>query len=1056
LPPTSPERWRRVRALVEAALDRPPEERAAFLDAATGGDTDLVAEALRLLAAEPDAATLEPPQGGMFVELTDPEREAGRRIGPYALRRRIGVGGMGTVHLATRADGAFERQVAIKLVRPGLDSKEVLARFRRERQVLANLSHPGIAQLLDGGATDDDLPYLVLEYVDGEPIDRYCDENRIDLDGRLALVVRVCEAVQHAHEQMVVHRDLKPTNILVTPQGMPKLLDFGIAKVLDPEKSAAGLEITRGTQGFMTPAYASPEQVRGRSVTPASDVFSLGVVLYRLLTGHLPLALETTSAAEIERIVCEQEPARPSHAVTRPVHDHVTDTTTTPELLSRRLGTTPRELRRRIAGDLDHIVLKALRKEPRLRYANARELADDLERYRAGRPVGARRGTALYRAERFLRRNRLRLASAALALVAVASLFLALGGRPGAPSRPPLLAVLPVHSVDGDVAADALARTLGHGLPAVLVSSATRVLSTSFVADHLAQGLPASELEHAAGVDWLLACALERRAGALDLLVELRAPGDGSLKLSRVERDVRLTEVSALVARLGRAVRAALGDEERTQWEAGPSLSSAALSSYSFGLSAAERGDFVDAQQHFEHAIELDPEFALAHLRRAWALAWRDHGLELGEARAALDKALGSRQRLTPADRVKAELLDALIRSNWFPLGAGEVQKARDLVSAQPRDEEALELWMELAYHHPREGDMLEAFEASSRLLALDPSQTSGHVHRMFAAGMIRDRAAERASAEWITLNARDSEHYLDALMRVEPGADLTVEIRERAREARSHPHREAALRAALTLGNAPLVRELLRDGDDELEWEVRLALFEGRFDAARALLREAGHAAREQRWRLPLYRYLVGLPPVPELSGFPRWDALLGLHLASTGQLAEARAVLDELRRAAGSDATSRRMRAWLEGELLAAEGDVSAAAAKLAEAAPLDGPLENLEVQIFAGVLIERAARALLAAGRPDEAAAALARIEDDALALRGCIMQNGLWVADLRALETRARLCELEGRRDAARALYEEFLGHWSTPDASFPEVARALERYRVLAGEDWRPR
>ncbi len=419
------DRWPEVRARLEEVLALPAEERAAALDALRGADAELAREVAALL--DHDAAADE---SGEFLERREdpyapppPER---RRIGPYELLRELGSGGMGVVYLARRADGEFQRRVAIKLIQRGWTDELVLERFRRERQVLANLEHRSIARLIEGGTIEDGAPYLVMEYVEGVAIDRYCDTERLSVPARLELFLEVCEAVQHAHKNLVVHRDLKPRNILVTPAGEPKLLDFGIAKVLDPEKTSAGPEVTVGITRFMTPAYASPEQVAGRPITTSSDVYSLGVVLFQLLTGELPYRVDTHSAAEVERIVCETEPQRPSTSLQRGDGDS--------RERARMRMTTDRALVRSLSGDLDRIVMKALRKEPRQRYASVEQLAEDIQRHLTGLPVRARPDTFAYRASKFVRRNRAAVTAASVVLASlvsglVASLFLYRGAE---------------------------------------------------------------------------------------------------------------------------------------------------------------------------------------------------------------------------------------------------------------------------------------------------------------------------------------------------------------------------------------------------------------------------------------------------------------------------------------------------------------------------------------------------------------------------------------------------------------------------------------------------
>jgi len=347
---------------------------------------------------------------------------AGRQVGVYKLVRRLGQGGMAAVYLAVRADGEFRQQVAIKLIRPGLDSDEVLSRFRNERQTLAELDHPNIVKLLDGGRTPEASPYLVMDYVEGSPIDEYCDNRKLSIDERLHVFLKVCGGVQYAHQKRVIHRDLKPSNILVTAEGVPKLLDFGIAKVLSPELSGQALVTQTGAR-CMTPAYASPEQVRGRSVTPATDIYSLGVVLYELLTGHRPYRLKEHTPAEMERAICEQEPEPPSTAVSRVESETFSEgaaVTRTPELVGETREGQPKKMRRRLRGDLDNIVLKALRKEPERRYASAEEFERDIERHLNRLPVTARPLSLGYRASKFVQRHKVEVGAGMFGILALA------------------------------------------------------------------------------------------------------------------------------------------------------------------------------------------------------------------------------------------------------------------------------------------------------------------------------------------------------------------------------------------------------------------------------------------------------------------------------------------------------------------------------------------------------------------------------------------------------------------------------------------------------------
>ena len=311
----NPERWKQVRAVFDQAVLLPSKDRNVYLDQVCGSDSELRNEVDSLLLSNSQAGDRFLNMPAVDLAKIPPApvpTRVGRRIGAYNVIEEIGQGGLGEVYRAARADGQFERQVAIKMVRGGYDSAAVLDRFRHERQILASLDHPNIARLLDGGTTEEGIPYLVMELIEGTRIDEYCDSHALGVDERLDLFLQVCSAVQYAHQRLVIHRDIKPGNILVTKEGIPKLLDFGIAKILDP---TAGAEAT--VAGPMTPEYASPEQIRGEPITTATDVYSLGVVLYQLLVGRSPYPASTRTPHEFARLICEFEPERPSAAVMR-------------------------------------------------------------------------------------------------------------------------------------------------------------------------------------------------------------------------------------------------------------------------------------------------------------------------------------------------------------------------------------------------------------------------------------------------------------------------------------------------------------------------------------------------------------------------------------------------------------------------------------------------------------------------------------------------------------------------------------------------------------------
>lgn len=384
--------------LVREARALAPEEQASFIREACASDQALYESVTRAVISSPGWADLE--MSGFTSEspLSD---LIGERIGPYRLVRMLGEGGMGAVYLGVRDDGQFQQEVAIKLVRRGLVSRQVQNRLRIERQILATLNHPNIAKLLDGGTTPDGTPYLVMEYIDGEPIDAYCDRHQLTIEERLRLFRTVCSAVHSAHQNLVVHRDLKPSNILVTRDGVPKLLDFGIAKLLDERPLMQTLAVTQADVRLMTPDHASPEQVRGDPITTASDVYVLAILLYELLTGVKPFAKVMHRLADLERAICEQMPAAPSAAL---IASDRLPLSELEDIATKRSTSLPR-LRRILRGDLDNVVLAGLRKEPERRYASVEQFSADVDRYLQGLPVTARADAWAYRAAKFVRRH---------------------------------------------------------------------------------------------------------------------------------------------------------------------------------------------------------------------------------------------------------------------------------------------------------------------------------------------------------------------------------------------------------------------------------------------------------------------------------------------------------------------------------------------------------------------------------------------------------------------------------------------------------------------------
>ncbi len=412
------DRWKRIKEILEVVVELAPEERENHLATACGEDASLRREVESFLRA--DADRVQP----LLPSLTAPPAEEdmiGTRIGPYRLESELGRGGLGVVYLAEREE-AFQQQVAIKLLKRGMDSDEILRRFHAERQILANLKHSNTAQILDGGTTENGRPYFVMEYIEGRRIDTFCDEETLSTRERLGLFRKVCDVVYFAHQNLVVHRDLKPGNILVTDQGEPKLLDFGIARLLTHEPS----KTVHLNDRRLTPAYASPEQVCGETIATTSDVYSLGVVLYELLTGRRPYYFHERTEAEFRRVISHENPPKPSIVITQALeHRYPTDSgrPVTPEAVAKARDSEPRSIARRLAGDLDNIVLRALSKRSQDRYSSVEQFSEDIQRHLEGHPVRARAATALYRFGKLVQRNRLRFAAALLLLgLGVASL----------------------------------------------------------------------------------------------------------------------------------------------------------------------------------------------------------------------------------------------------------------------------------------------------------------------------------------------------------------------------------------------------------------------------------------------------------------------------------------------------------------------------------------------------------------------------------------------------------------------------------------------------------
>ena len=725
----TPAEWNRVKELFQTALDLDPSQRVAFL-AENCHDDQIRTEVERLLRNYQEAASFfnDPALNPLWEDRTtegssdsraastlfttpfETEEEnpmTGRRLGAYKVVRCIGQGGMAAVFLATRADDEYQKQVAIKLVHQGLDSRELLSRFRKERQTLADLDHPNIVKLLDGGSTQEGAPFLVMDYVEGTPIDEFCDHHKLCVGDRLRLFSKVCEALQYAHRKSIVHRDLKPSNILVTNDGTPKVLDFGIAKVLS-STSAQTLTLTQTRTRCMTPAYASPEQMRGKSITTATDIYSLGVMVYELLSGHRPYRLKEHTAVELERAICEQEPALPSTSVGR-VETDITSrgipVTKTPELVSQTREGSPEKLRRRLRGDLDNIVLKALQKEPEGRYSSVEEFSRDISRHLQHLPVRVRRRTLIYSASKFVWRHKAPLSAILFLLIVVAGAAAWTLYTFGIPERflkgnsdPQIrsLAVLPLVNLSGDPAQEYFSDGMTDSLITNLAQIATaKVISRTSIMRFKKTDKTVPEIAKELNVDRIIEGTVQRSGDQVQINMQMiHGPTDrhvwaqsykGNVSdLFAMERDVTEDIARQVQSRLS-------APRQRSLTQRKP-VDRKALELYLKGnsyLIEGERSMSDDekrqAAEYFQQAIDIEPSFVPAYIGLANAHDNRRIGSseDLALIRQAAEKVLA----LDPNSSDARCILANLKWSN-FEWAAAE-EESRRAVEANPNNANA-------------------------------------------------------------------------------------------------------------------------------------------------------------------------------------------------------------------------------------------------------------------------------------------------------------------------------------------------------------------------------
>ncbi len=1013
------ERWERLTAIFHDALAASPAEREALLDRACAGDPALRAEIERLLSAHQRA--------GGFIEtspLAEPSLE-GRRFGAYRIVREIGRGGMGAVYLAERADGQFEQRVAVKLIKRGMDTDQVLERFRAERQILASLEHPNIARLLDGG-TADGLPYFVMEYIEGEAIDRYAESRALRVPERLRLFLGVCNAVAYAHGHRVIHRDIKPMNILVTADGTPKLLDFGIAKVLDP----AGGQTTGAVTGFrlLTPEYASPEQVEGRAATSASDVYSLGVVLYELLTGLSPYRTTSGDPLAVVEAVRSTDPEPPSVVVEEAA------------------------LGRMLRGDLDTIVMTALRKDPARRYGSVELLAADIRRHLEGMPVQARPDGLMYRSAKFVRRNRPAVLAAALAGLAVFAGALILrrldDARPGllAPRDRVLVADFADQAGDPPLTAavtDAFRVDLTQS-PLVRVISQRQVRSTLTqmqrspdltLDDSLAREVAARQ-----NVQAIVTGSFARVAGRYSISLQLVAAASGELLGGWRETVSDSADVIRAVGRLSEQLRRRIG-ESAASLEASPPLlqvttgSLDALRAYTDGVRLINGGKRAAGIKRLVAAVALDTGFA-----SAWRVLGVTYGdmVESGLAGRALAHAVANQSRLPFYERYHLVATRAYSMLEDYPAA---IEAYHKLLERYPDDVRALN---NLGYVHSLRREFAAQESLLVRAAAADSTISlvqTGLVTARINAGNYDAARAELSRVEERfpgLLQARLAEIYLAASRQDWDAAERQA----RARLAADPADTLDALDGLETLAGILETRGRLSEAE-AASWKV-LELSARIGSPGRYLSSALRLAYIELRYRhaagkaLALVEAAVTRFSLDSLSEGDRpWDDLARFY-AEAGRPDSARALLERAERTrtvrlSGSTAN----RQWSLGVIAFAEGKLAEAEAELSQAAAtLYCPICTLP----------DLARAYEAAQKPDSAVAVYQRyvelpwewrFETDATELGRSLGQLG-------------RLYEQRREAGKARGVYTRLAKLWARADPELqPEVAAARRRAAKLA-------
>lgn len=752
----SPERWQQIEEIFQDALDLPWSEREKFVAEKCGDDAELKSEVEKLLSQFEDASSfIETPalsdeKAGVLsslMEFDEDDPMIGNILGSYRIEREIGRGGMGAVYEAIRADGEFRRKVAIKVVKRGMDTDFILRRFRNERQILATLEHPYITRLLDGGTTDDGRPYFVMDYIEGLPLYRYCDKKRLTIENRLKLFTKICEAVEYAHQNLVIHRDLKPSNILIASDGTPRLLDFGIAKLLNPEMASDTLQPTATAMRMMTIDYASPEQINGEKVTYSTDIYSLGVILFELLTGHRPYRFANRTPHEIARVICEESPILPSDAITRSEETlpiiHVEQEALTIRHLADLRKNSPDKLREILSGNLDNITLKALCKLPDDRYQSVKRFREDIEKHLEGKPLSTPFNFPAAKSEPFQNN-----------------------------AKTKLIAVLPLKLLNFSANENTDENYLSIGLADAIISRLTNmrdftVRPTSSISGYEKSDIDPLQAGHELGVDYVLDGRIKKYGDTLRISLQMLDVNKGSTAWAG-QFDEKFSDVLTLEDAISEQVADALVSqvtgENAVKLSKRGTDNPQAYEAYlkgRFYWNQFTADSLPKAIECFQKSVELDPNFALAHVGVADFYVWANiYGLipsveadklaeksvrkaleiddQLGEAYTTLgliehnhfdwEKGLRLHEKaieLNPNYSHAHEWRSAnLIGSGRIAEGIKEIERAESLDPLSLRTK-TLVSWTK-SQAHDFEGSLAKAEE----IIALEPNYPQGHLQR--------------------------------------------------------------------------------------------------------------------------------------------------------------------------------------------------------------------------------------------------------------------------------------------------------------------------------------